>query len=487
MHTSDSEAAGTSGGEDRSELTPEAAAYALVGDAVDAMQAADRALNHAYADRARTIDAVRMLSEDAVRRFRAEEVAGWDVETHVARQVRSEVAAALKVPDPTAGNLIAHASSLVHHLPATLEALDKGDISYRHASTLVEEAWTLPAEAWEEFEGALLPEAETTTPSQFARKARKIRETTHPESIAVRRATSMADRHVELATAADGMAYLTLYLAAEDAIAVHRRITDLARSQQGRDEKRNLAQLRVDTATHLLTCGEVPIDTTSDADFPSAAPDTNRTIPAPPSGMGHGIRATVFVTVPVLTLLGHGDEPAQLEGYGPIDHQTALRLVGTAPNVIRLLTHPETGTVLSVGRKRYAIPDDLRTYIQLRDGTCRAAGCSNPADDCEIDHSIEWQHGGGTDASNLASLCPAHHRLKSNTSWTPEQDVNGDITWTAPSGKKYITRPVTRMAPVTLSHDPTPHDPEHEHGPEQDPGSGPEPGPDSSPDDPFPF
>jgi hypothetical protein len=509
MHISDPgapDAPDTAGGDDRSRLTPEAAAYALVGDAVDVMQAADRALNHAYAVRARAIDTVRLLSEDAVRQFRPEDAAGWDVETLVARQVRSEVAAALKVAEVTAGNLIAHASSLVHHLPATMTALDTGDISYRHATTVAEEAWTLPDEAWSEFEDTLLPEAKTMTPSQFSRKARKVRETVHPESIAVRRAKSLADRRLDLTTAADGMAYLTLYLAADDGIAIHRRITDLARSQQGRKEERTLSQLRVDTATHLLTCGEVPIDASTDADFPSDDPATNRTIPAPQGGMGRGIRATVFVTVPVLTLLGHSDEPAQLDGYGPIDYQAALRLVGTAPNMIRLLTHPETGTVLSVGRTRYAIPGDLRTWIQLRDGTCRASGCSNPADDCDMDHSIEWQHGGSTDATNLACLCPAHHQLKSNTGWNPEQNDTGDITWTAPSGKKYVTRPATRMAPVRLPLHPAapppagppaepspppesspPAPPATTDGAPHGPDVSPEPGPDVSPDDALPF
>jgi hypothetical protein len=495
MQSSASEAPEPTGSDDRSRLTPEAAAYALVGDAVNVMQEADRALNQAYAVRAHAIDTVRVLSEDVVRRFRPEDAAGWDVETVVARQVRSEVAAALRVAEPTAGNLIAHAASLVHQLPGTLTALENGDISYRHASTLVEEAWTLPPEVWDEFEDTLLPEAETTTPSQFARKARKVREKTHPESIAVRRAASLADRHVDLTTAADGMAYLTLYLAAEDGIAIHRRITELARSQQGPDEPRTLTQLRLDTATHLLTCGEVPIDVSTDADDPSADPETNRTIPAPPGGMGRGIRATVFVTVPALTLLGRSDEPAQLDGYGPIDHQTALRLVGTAPNMIRLLTHPETGTVLSVGRKRYAIPSDLRMWIQRRDGTCRAAGCSNPADDCDIDHSIEWQHGGTTDATNLTCLCRAHHQLKSNTSWTPEQNDIGDIIWTAPSGKKYVTRPATRMEPVAPSFAPSapPPVPPGAAPPaaaDRNPrtlDADPKPGPASSPDDAHPF
>jgi hypothetical protein len=55
------------------------------------------------------------------------------------------------------------------------------------------------------------------------------------------------------------------------------------------------------------------------------------------------ITPTVHVTVPVLALLGHGDEPAMLEGYGPIDVETARLLTANAPSLTRLLTHPETG------------------------------------------------------------------------------------------------------------------------------------------------
>jgi hypothetical protein len=45
-----------------------------------------------------------------------------------------------------------------------------------------------------------------------------------------------------------------------------------------------------------------------------------------------------------------------LEGYGPIDIETARRLAADAPGFTRILTHPETGAVLSLGRDRYAIP-----------------------------------------------------------------------------------------------------------------------------------
>ncbi|HOB58031.1 MAG TPA: HNH endonuclease signature motif containing protein, partial [Rhodoglobus sp.] len=156
----------------------------------------------------------------------------------------------------------------------------------------------------------------------------------------------------------------------------------------------------------------------------------------------------VLVTVPVLTLLGVSDEPATLEGYGPIDHDTAMRLAATAPSFTRLLTHPETGAVLSVGRDRYTVPADLRTWLRVRDGTCRFPGCSRAARICEIDHTQDWLHNGQTAHENLAHLCPAHHRLKHQTRWTVTQSAGGVLNWTSPNGRDYATEPETRMQPA---------------------------------------
>ncbi|HPM53184.1 MAG TPA: HNH endonuclease signature motif containing protein, partial [Rhodoglobus sp.] len=158
-----------------------------------------------------------------------------------------------------------------------------------------------------------------------------------------------------------------------------------------------------------------------------------------------GIRPRVLVTVPVLTLLGVSDEPATLEGYGPIDHDTAMRLAATAPSFTRLLTHPETGAVLSVGRDRYTVPADLRTWLRVRDGTCRFPWCSRAARICEIDHTKDWLHNGQTAHDNLAHLCPAHHRLKHQTRWTVAQSPGGVLKWTSPNGRAYATEPETRM------------------------------------------
>ena len=161
-----------------------------------------------------------------------------------------------------------------------------------------------------------------------------------------------------------------------------------------------------------------------------------------------GIRPTVVVTVPALTLLGRSDEVATLEGYGPIDSETARILAGGATSFIRLLTHPETGVALSIGRRRYAVPHDLRTWLRVRDGTCRFIGCGRSAAHCDIDHTREWQHGGTTDHENLAHLCRRHHRLKGETAWSVTQLGGGALRWTSPGGRSYDSAPETRFAAV---------------------------------------
>ena len=117
------------------------------------------------------------------------------------------------------------------------------------------------------------------------------------------------------------------------------------------------------------------------------------------------VRPEMDVSVPVLTLLGVSEMPGTLNGVIPIDADTARQLARAAPSFTRVLTDPENGAVLSVGRKRYRPPRDLARYIRLRDGTCRFPGCNRRARRAEIDHTIQRQNGGPTRWDNLACLC----------------------------------------------------------------------------------
>ncbi|TFC98778.1 HNH endonuclease [Cryobacterium sinapicolor] len=347
--------------------------------------------------------------------------ARWDAAMVAEREFVSELACTLRLPVRSTETLIAESRTLMNELPATRAALQDGSITYRHAQAIMDQAWSLPTEALAGFEEALLKSAPHLTVANLRYRARIMRERLHPESITARHQKSVADRKVIFEPEADGMASLHWFDSAEKVKAGYDRLTVVGMSLQGPDEGRTLTQLRADVFDDLILNGVTA------------------------TGVGKGIRGSVHVTVPVMTLLGHSEEPGHLEGYGPIDPDTAREIAARAPSFIRILTHPETEAVLSVGRTRYKVPKELRQYLQVRDETCRYPGCRRAATQCEIDHTLDWQFGGLTEHDNLAHLCPADHALKSETRWTYVHLPDGTLKWTSPTGRTFISEPATMI------------------------------------------
>ena len=334
------------------------------------------------------------------------------------RSLRAELALVLRIPERTAEAMLVVSEMLTRKLPATLTTLKTGAITYRHAQIMVDQTLGMEPDDRALLEKQSLPFAKRLTAAKFERKLRALREAVNPETIADRRAKGVNDRELRYEPAPDGMAWLSAYLPAEIALGTFNRMTAIAKSLQSKTETRTLTQLRTDVFCDLLTDGE-------------------------PTTGTRGLRPKVFVTVPVLTLLGQTETPGTLDGYGPIDPDTARTLAGHAPSFTRILTHPETGAILSVGRASYTVPSDLKTWLQVRDSTCRFPGCSRHASQCEIDHTDNWHYGGTTRHDNLAHLCKSHHTLKHNTPWkvTNTDGGGGTLTWTSPSGRSYTTEP----------------------------------------------
>ncbi|MHA7294002.1 HNH endonuclease signature motif containing protein [Arthrobacter sp. HLT1-21] len=370
-----------------------------------------------------------------------------------------ELAPLLNISGRAAHRLLGQSLTLVLDLPKTLHCLGRGMISVRQAQLIADEVLFLPAEVLPGFEDQVLARGAHLTPPRLRATCHRVRERLHPASIVTRKAAAALDRHVEVTSAQDGMAWLSAYLPAEQACGIEHRLTFTARALQNPSESRTLTQLKADVFSDLLTHHCPPTESThhddADADGAGGAADgragtgdTGGAGGAAGAGGGglvdlasvKGVQPVVFVTVPVLTLLG-GDGPADLEGYGPIDPETARQLAAHAPGFIRILTHPETGTVLSVGRDRYKVPQGLRTTILVRDKTCRHPGCNRSAPACDIDHTIPWHQGGTTSYDNLAALCRRHHMLKTEGFWHYEQPEPGTIAATSLTGKNYTTLP----------------------------------------------
>jgi hypothetical protein len=184
------------------------------------------------------------------------------------------------------------------------------------------------------------------------------------------------------------------------------------------------------------------------------------TTDAHPDG-ARGVRATVVVTVPALALLEETDEavaasgadPAVVEGVGPIPIGRARELCGGDTSWMRVLTHPETGMVLSVGRTQYSPPPSLRRLVKWRADRCMGPGCGMPASRCEIDHTVAWEHGGHTSLENLTPLCKGHHTVKHHGGWRLRQipDSGGTVEWTSPAGRTYLVPPERRVPAFTTT------------------------------------
>ena len=66
--------------------------------------------------------------------------------------------------------------------------------------------------------------------------------------------------------------------------------------------------------------------------------------------------AQVLITVPVFSLLGLTEEPAMLDGYGPVPPSMARALVADgASSLLRVLIDPRDGAPLEIGRTNYRI------------------------------------------------------------------------------------------------------------------------------------
>ena len=77
-------------------------------------------------------------------------------------------------------------------------------------------------------------------------------------------------------------------------------------------------------------------------------------------------------------------------------------------------------TLRAEGVQRYVPSEEIRTWVQGRDATCRWPGCSMPAHYCQLDHRVEYGNNGPTSVGNLVSLCQHHHNVKTCLLYTSD-------------------------------------------------------------------
>jgi hypothetical protein len=382
----------------------------VIGLGLDAAEEASVRLGR---DAAAQMSAIRQVLVDAARypEVYVHDASAKDAVDFAVRGAVFDLATRLQMSETTVRNLGYQAEILITRLPGVWQAFRDGMVPVGTARTAAEVVTTLPDDdptLWAAFDADVTPLATTLNPARFRDRARRIRERLHPRPVAERHADAATERRVQIEHGPDGMSWLTVYAPSHILQRVRVRIdaaTDKIAAAE--DETRTRDQIRADVATDILLGTATPPST----------------------------QVSVGVLVPVQTLLG-GNQPATLEGVGPIPADTARELCAGAPSFFRLLTHPVSGAILTLDRTKYRPPKDLQRWVRIRDPLCTAPGCGRRSADCDIDHTLDAARDGPTNDTNLGPMCEPHHRVKHRTKWDIRW-ITDRRMWTSPTGPSY--------------------------------------------------
>jgi hypothetical protein len=371
------------------------------------------------------------------------------------RSFAAELACAVGMSDRTLEARMNDAQLLRDRFPATFTALREGRMSRAHAQVVLDAGARLTDDSVrDEYEDLVLQIVAHLTTGRLRSACSAIAEQLMPTTLSERHEDARAGRRLSVREIGDGMAELWVLLPSALAYGIQDRLTQFARTINAAEREaakapvaaagaapsrdvsevkepraaRTMDQVRVDVLCDVLLTGHA---TTVDIDR-----DGGEGVDA--------IRGVVQITIPVQQLVGaETREPATLAGHGAIDPETARSLASAATIWDRVFTDPISGAVVAVDRRFPA--ERQRRYLKARDEHCRFPGCRQPVWRCDIDHTIDHQHGGPTAVCNLAHLCRRHHTLKHQTPWKVQQQADGALVWTSPLGRVYTDKP-----PATL-------------------------------------
>ena len=396
--------------------------FDLVGDAgvVDAITAAAReqsalcgremaAIGELYARRA---------PEDDVDRL------NWAIDGH--ENVVAEVAAALGVSRGRARGRLRYAIALRERLPRIAEVFAQGLIDFRLMAAVVSRT-----ELVED------PDLIAKLDAAIARHVPKWMRLSEPKlferiDLWVMRfdpagtrvpGERAGDRYVDIAPTAPGLAGVWAQLCATDGAALDQKLDALAETVCAADP-RTKKQRRADALGALVAGLSAMLCQCGSAECSAAQR-------RPASGV------VIHVLAEQATINGDNEAPGYLPGFGPLPSSSLRDIAATAK--IKPLSMPSNGSEAG-----YRPSSALAEFVRLRDLTCRFPGCDQPAEVCDIDHTVPFPLG-PTHPSNCKLLCRYHHLLKTFYTgvgaWTDRQLADGTVQWTAPTGHTYTTKP----------------------------------------------
>lgn len=330
---------------------------------------------------------------------------------HARREARKvpvrQLALGLRMSERTVTVLLSCARFARRELPRMWRAFGKGAVDQYRLRLVADAAMSLErADHVEALDVAASPKAAETTSAQLKRWLSRFVARLGPEEFARSCEQAQDQRHVRVHHLEHGVSLLQALLPTVQAAAIEKRLRAAAKGldapreldgprgsgDQGHDP-RTLDQREADLTAAWLLDGRVN---------------------------GAEVEASLALMVPEAVLTGESEEPAvSADGSWAIPAE-AVRELACAPGArhrwYEAVTRRPSLAEDDVLQVRYLgrfAPQRLRDAVAFRDQTCRAEGCSVPAEHCDLDHRIPWPEG-PTSGMNLQALCRRHHRMKSH-------------------------------------------------------------------------
>jgi hypothetical protein len=375
---------------------------------------------------------------------------GWD-------SAAAEVACALGVRHGKASSQMQLALTLRHRLPKVAALYLDGKVSYRVISAI---AWQIDLV----IDGEPVALIDAALEKQAAKWGRlsdyKLAQAIdfwvdlHDPGALRRTRTRARSRYLEVGDKDDSSDTSSVCgrLYATDAAVLKRRLMQMAHGVCD-DDPRTMTQRRADALGALVAGADRLACTCGAPDCPSAGDDgrasnvvihvvtESSALEAQPDP--HMSGKVTEVCEPDSPLEGKQEPPAGLLLRGGIVPTPLLAELIRSGAKVKEVRHP--GEAPEPGYRPSAA---LEEFIRVRDLTCRFPGCEEPAEFCDIDHTIPYPIG-PTHPSNLKCECRKHHLLKTFWTgiggWADQQLPDGTVIWTSPTGKTYTTYPGSRI------------------------------------------
>lgn len=338
---------------------------------------------------------------------------------------RCEVALARRCSPALADRHVGLAIALSSEMHHTMAALQRGEVSEWRATLMVRETACLSAADRTEVDRRVGPDLPQLGDRAIIRAAQRVAVELDQESVVARRARAAASRRVSVRPAADGMAYLSVLGPLAEVVGAYAAMTAAERSR-------------------WATTGDPRIDALRAGDTRGVGEWMADTALARLSGREEGqvqpVEINLVMTpgalLPELATGSGSDARVEIPGWGTApaeDIRTQIRRLiveagdegGLAAGVWlrRLFTSPDERDLVSMDSSRRRFGGALRTFVQLRDPTCRFPWCDAPTRD--IDHITRHADGGATSGTNGMGLCHRHNQIKELPGWRVTVEVAG--------------------------------------------------------------